>query len=157
MSEENQSDNEVENSSLSDIDNSLSNNDYDEFEDDYETDEITILLRDIIRTSTARSLVRDYSFYLHMLEDPLDRIMRESLDNLPSYYVKTNVEIKVESSKYNAIININKDTCCTICLCDFEEEDIVSKLVNCRHIFHTDCIKEWGYYKTTCPTCRTNI
>ena len=141
---------DTESSSLSDTESSLSNNDYEE-------NGVTNLLRDIIRTSTARSVSRDYSFYLNILEDPLDRIMRESLDSLPSYYIKTNREINIKSITYNENINPDKNTSCTICLYDFNEEDIVSKLPNCMHMFHVDCIKEWGYYKTTCPTCRSDI
>lgn len=44
------------------------------------------------------------------------------------------------------------DTSCAICLADFEDTDVVSRLP-CRHGFHTDCIREWlgGGLHCGCP------
>lgn len=45
---------------------------------------------------------------------------------------------------------------CTICLMGYKSRDRVCSL-DCKHLFHSKCIKEWGKYKSTCPTCRCNI
>ncbi|OMO58608.1 Zinc finger, RING-type [Corchorus olitorius] len=45
---------------------------------------------------------------------------------------------------------------CAVCLYDFEVEDEIRRLTNCRHIFHRSCLDRWmGYDQKTCPLCRT--
>lgn len=45
---------------------------------------------------------------------------------------------------------------CAVCLYDFEGEDEIRRLPNCRHIFHRNCLDRWmGYDQKTCPLCRT--
>lgn len=44
---------------------------------------------------------------------------------------------------------------CSICLESIEEPN--SYRLNCKHLFHTSCIKEWLVRKPTCPNCRTLI
>jgi hypothetical protein len=58
------------------------------------------------------------------------------------------------------ITNIDKENIetgleCPICLENLENEDIVSTL-NCRHVFHRDCIYKW-FYKRRCPVCRNLV
>mmetsp|Transcript_12630 Transcript_12630/g.35514 ORF Transcript_12630/g.35514 Transcript_12630/m.35514 type:complete len:92 (-) Transcript_12630:189-464(-) len=45
---------------------------------------------------------------------------------------------------------------CTVCLGDFEGEDIVRRLP-CQHLFHTNCVDIWLESTGTCPTCRGSI
>ncbi|KAK2439091.1 brassinosteroid-responsive RING protein [Trifolium repens] len=45
---------------------------------------------------------------------------------------------------------------CAVCLTEFEENDEIRRLANCRHIFHRGCLDRWmGYDQRTCPLCRT--
>ena len=81
--------------------------------------------------------------------------IQESLnDNI--LHKNANIKIDVNSDKFK---NINKEKYsidCSICKEDFENTDDIS-ITNCNHIFHTKCIKEWGYYKQECPNCRNNL
>lgn len=44
---------------------------------------------------------------------------------------------------------------CPIC---FEKNgDESSMTLSCNHIFHTNCIENWLFTKTTCPCCRTVV
>jgi hypothetical protein len=36
----------------------------------------------------------------------------------------------------------NLEATCTICLADFEQEDLVARM-SCRHTFHKECIRDW--------------
>jgi hypothetical protein len=46
---------------------------------------------------------------------------------------------------------------CAICLVDFEENDRVLTL-ECNHIFHESCAKEWLFNSTSsCPNCRKHV
>lgn len=49
-----------------------------------------------------------------------------------------------------------KENTCSICLCEFNENEIVSTL-RCNHFFHPECLNEWIVKKKNCPLCRTNI
>lgn len=48
------------------------------------------------------------------------------------------------------------DTCCVICLNEYEEGDRLRTL-GCRHYFHTGCIDPWLLIKQTCPLCMTDV
>ena len=45
---------------------------------------------------------------------------------------------------------------CTICLCDFEEGDVVAKLPNCKHHLHAMCSHQWLTLRSSCPVCRAS-
>ena len=47
-------------------------------------------------------------------------------------------------------------TCCEICLMDYEVGDEVcfSPNKDCTHAFHTECIADWLLKNNTCPVCR---
>ncbi|KAL4353554.1 hypothetical protein GQ457_06G037970 [Hibiscus cannabinus] len=46
---------------------------------------------------------------------------------------------------------------CAVCFNDFEGEEEIRRLANCRHVFHRSCLDNWmGNGKKTCPLCRTN-
>lgn len=64
------------------------------------------------------------------------------------------VQIDVDSELYK---NTEKNfTNCTICSDDFNDDDSVSVL-NCKHVFHINCINEWGHYNPVCPVCKASI
>lgn len=45
---------------------------------------------------------------------------------------------------------------CSICLVEFDEEDLVSQLQKCGHVFHMNCIEKWvDRDHFTCPLCRS--
>jgi len=44
---------------------------------------------------------------------------------------------------------------CSICLCDFEEDSLVTVLpCDVRHYFHAECIQSWSEQQNTCPLCK---
>lgn len=45
---------------------------------------------------------------------------------------------------------------CAICLEKFEEDQIIKKL-ECEHIFHRMCFKNWMKKSSNCPLCRHNV
>ena len=48
----------------------------------------------------------------------------------------------------------NLDSKCSICLGSYENTDKLI-ILNCKHCFHSDCIKEWlKEYDYKCPVCR---
>jgi tRNA A37 threonylcarbamoyladenosine dehydratase len=46
------------------------------------------------------------------------------------------------------------NTKCTVCQACFEGEDD-TRILNCNHVYHTDCIDNWlANYNYLCPCCR---
>lgn len=64
------------------------------------------------------------------------------------------INIIVSSDRYDA--TDKKFDSCPICIDPFEDNTVVSVL-NCTHIYHTKCIKEWGHYTLKCPVCKADI
>ncbi|OWM62948.1 E3 ubiquitin-protein ligase ATL6-like [Punica granatum] len=46
---------------------------------------------------------------------------------------------------------------CAVCLCEFEDDEMLRLIPKCDHVFHPDCIDAWLGSHTTCPVCRANL
>ncbi|KAI4348864.1 hypothetical protein L6164_009533 [Bauhinia variegata] len=47
-------------------------------------------------------------------------------------------------------------TCCSICLRDYKNTDMLRQLPDCGHLFHIKCIDPWLRLNPSCPLCRTS-
>jgi hypothetical protein len=45
---------------------------------------------------------------------------------------------------------------CSICNSNLDEGENIYDL-NCKHLFHSNCLKPWLLKKSTCPLCRYEI
>lgn len=70
-----------------------------------------------------------------------------------NYTLSKNLEYKNTRYVKEEVINIEKEKC-TICL-DIIENNEVN--LECKHIFHKNCIEGWNKHKNTCPVCRKPI
>ena len=64
------------------------------------------------------------------------------------------INIDISSKPYSETEKVF--TSCSICSDDYKDEDSVSVL-DCKHVFHKNCIEEWGHYNPVCPICKANI
>ncbi|XP_021958770.1 uncharacterized protein LOC110854612 [Folsomia candida] len=46
---------------------------------------------------------------------------------------------------------------CSICLEDCTVQSVNTRVLQCRHIFHANCIREWLSTSRNCPLCRTAV
>jgi hypothetical protein len=46
---------------------------------------------------------------------------------------------------------------CSICLMEFERDNLCILLPGCMHCFHQECIEGWIQNHSTCPYCRNNL
>ena len=68
-------------------------------------------------------------------------------------YVNQIKTIKFRKNK----TTVEEDPTCSICLCEYEEDEEVKKL-RCGHFFHSECIDTWLINKKAlCPICRQGI
>jgi hypothetical protein len=93
-------------------------------------------------------------------EEQMNRALlesRELFDETDTTHKNDNAELIHESQKYSTlkIKNKRKEICC-ICMENFSCNQLVYWL-DCKHIFHENCLCEWVKYKNECPTCRKTI
>lgn len=96
--------------------------------------------------------------FFQSFSDPIESVLMESLNQQPGLE-RTFEKLEIDSQLYSSTMLIDKnetDKNCCICLSDFKSDDNVSVL-NCKHLFHHDCIVEWSMYKINCPVCRENL
>ncbi|CAI7867992.1 unnamed protein product [Closterium sp. NIES-53] len=43
---------------------------------------------------------------------------------------------------------------CSVCLVEFEDDNMLRCMHCCRHLFHQDCLEKWLEYSLSCPVCR---
>ncbi|MQL75677.1 hypothetical protein Taro_008061 [Colocasia esculenta] len=46
--------------------------------------------------------------------------------------------------------------CCSICLADYKDADVLRRLPDCKHLFHLKCVDPWLRLHPTFPVCRTS-
>ncbi len=47
-------------------------------------------------------------------------------------------------------------SCCSICLADYKDTDVLRFLPYCGHLFHLKCVDSWLRLNATCPICRNS-
>ncbi|KAK1271978.1 RING-H2 finger protein ATL70 [Acorus gramineus] len=47
-------------------------------------------------------------------------------------------------------------SCCSICLADYKDSDVLRVLPDCGHLFHMKCVDAWLRLHPTCPVCRSS-
>lgn len=110
----------------------------------------SILLDGVNNSDNPLNILEFLSYIFLDLEDIYTESLFES-NNLE----KKDIKLDVSGQKYYTVQNkIDK---CSICLNNYEETEMVCILNNCKHMFHLECIMEWGKYKQECPMCRENI
>ncbi|CAF0740268.1 unnamed protein product [Didymodactylos carnosus] len=71
---------------------------------------------------------------------------------------KTTLAYKYHKRKqqYVDVIDSSQVEKCTICLCEFDENEDVRRLP-CMHLFHIPCVDRWLSTNRRCPICRIDI
>ena len=66
-------------------------------------------------------------------------------------------EIGLLDISFNVDIHESIDTRCPISLDDFQENENITQIVECGHIFKTQPIMTWFEHHTKCPKCRCEL
>ena len=77
---------------------------------------------------------------------------------VPIYSIVINCLYKrriMKSVIYNEENLLNSS--CTICLDDFQDDEKLMTLTECKHTFHKDCINSWLNTKQSCPNCQQPV
>jgi len=71
----------------------------------------------------------------------------DSINSIPTYLYSEVKEHRIEKVELE----------CAVCLCEFEDSDILRLLPGCCHVFHPQCIDPWLASHATCPICRQSL
>lgn len=63
----------------------------------------------------------------------------------------------LQSATYKEWASEDSEMRCPICLDDYEPSDIVTKLLECPHWLHKQCLEQWLRTANTCPVCRKKV
>ncbi|XP_055801207.1 RING-H2 finger protein ATL51-like [Solanum dulcamara] len=80
----------------------------------------------------------------------------------PIWYIHTiglpqSVIESIPEFKYKKIDSLIDGVDCSVCLCEFEEDESLRLLPKCSHAFHVTCIDTWLSSHMNCPVCRAPI
>lgn len=93
----------------------------------------------------------DFDFFLTELFITLSMLLggedEEDFEDDEIFKKDNNIIIKYKK------LDKNVDFCS---ICQLNENQVGVQL-SCNHIFHKECIIEWGKYKQCCPECRKKI
>ena len=84
------------------------------------------------------------------------RILQSFFDPVEVYPTQSQIETATRRVRYCDIVS-PKNTSCPISLTNFNDNDMVSVIRHCGHIFNTDGLNTWFRSHCTCPVCRFDI
>lgn len=116
-------------------------------------------LADLIYDELDNEEKDDYFASLNILrpDEIVDILSRQTLYRIPLEFNEKNMNIELQINSEQLRTNISPDKeLCIICHENMIQSDIISKL-NCGHMFHYNCIQNWGKYRQSCPYCNYAI
>ena len=84
------------------------------------------------------------------------RVLQSFFDPVEVYPTQSQIETATRRVRYCDIIS-PKNTSCPILLTNFNDNDVVSVIRHCGHIFNTNELNTWFRSHCNCPVCRYDI
>ena len=125
---------------------SVHNTEYGEYSEDEEEDESLFMVNMVNILAPFFSIINTTQ---------IDPIQIDDRQNVESNKQKI-TEVHPKHTLLYVDINDKKYESCIICTEDFKNTDVISVL-NCDHIYHPKCIKEWCNHNASCPLCKAEI
>lgn len=89
-------------------------------------------------------------------ENRVNNLLETFFQPVEVYPTSSQIEAATRRVRYCDIVN-PIHTSCPISMEEFRDNDMVTVLRPCGHIFHTDNIMNWFRTNCRCPVCRTDI
>jgi hypothetical protein len=84
------------------------------------------------------------------------RVLQSFFDPVEVYPTQSQIETATRRVRYSDIIS-PKNTSCPILLTNFNDNDMVTVIRHCGHIFNTNELNTWFRNHCNCPVCRYDI
>lgn len=111
------------------------------------------------RPSYTPENLRRYQFSIHRNDDhnaPFSAALPNFFDPVAVYPTQTQIDIATRRVRYRDIVT-PRNIACPISMVDFSDNDIVTVIRHCGHVFATDQLNIWFATHCTCPVCRFDI
>lgn len=86
----------------------------------------------------------------------LNQLYQAFLEPVEIYPTQTQIEAATRRVRYSDIVS-PKNRSCPIVMEDFNDNDMVTVIRQCGHIFNTDELNRWFSSNCKCPVCRYDI
>ena len=107
-------------------------------------------------TSNIRTSLAETSNFQNINTNNQD--IEPNMNDFQDVVVGSSIEQLRKGSSVHIYKNLYSDIpSCTICMENFNDEDIVRILGDCNHIFHITCCDIWMETNVRCPVCRKDI
>ncbi|GMH24003.1 hypothetical protein Nepgr_025846 [Nepenthes gracilis] len=90
-----------------------------------------------------------------IFEEGLNTFNTEGVKGLACDLVERIPKIKITTN--NNADSTGEKVSCSVCLQDFQIEEMVRCLPHCHHLFHLPCIDKWLLRHGSCPLCRRDL
>lgn len=88
--------------------------------------------------------------------NPYTQLLRSFLDPIEIYPTQSQIDSATRRVRYCDIVSPT-NTSCPISLANFEDNDMVTVIRHCGHIFNTNELNRWFTSHCNCPVCRYDI
>lgn len=103
-------------------------------------------------------LIRRFSLLRHQQEEDEDSFIALSPTTWNQAGLDRTIIREIPAFPFRSVEARRRSFCgCTVCLNEFQEQDLLRVLPTCSHAFHSDCIDMWLQSNSRCPLCRTSI
>ncbi|XP_074299816.1 E3 ubiquitin-protein ligase ATL31-like [Silene latifolia] len=98
-------------------------------------------------SSWSTSLINTATRGIHASNKTIHGLDQSVLDTFPVFPYSAVKELKIGKGALE----------CAVCLCEFEDDEMLRFLPKCDHVYHAECIDTWLAGHTTCPVCRDDL
>ena len=88
--------------------------------------------------------------------NPYTQLLRSFLDPIEIYPTQSQIDSATRRVRYCDIVSPT-NTSCPISLTNFDDNDMVTVIRHCGHIFNTNELNRWFTSHCNCPVCRYDI
>lgn len=108
------------------------------------------------RYNQTESLLRLLAMANSLRNQSFDHVQFAMERSAEEQDLRRNSEIVVDVNSQQFNTTDKKYTLCSICTDEYQDNTNVS-ILDCGHVFHPKCIREWGKYNAVCPLCKEEI
>jgi hypothetical protein len=110
----------------------------------------------VVLSGRQQSYQRNYNSNTYQSRRMLRSPLTNFFDAVPVYPTRTQIESATRQARYGDITRPN-NLSCPISLEPFNEDDQVTIIRHCSHIFNTAELNRWFQANCKCPVCRYDI
>jgi hypothetical protein len=90
------------------------------------------------------------------MDEDEDDIFEDDEEETEEYIALFDLREHTTVHVYDVASNPSYENKCSICCCEYVQNDIV-RVLRCKHAFHMTCIDQALETSITCPLCRTSV